>query len=105
VFPSPASRLLLNLLMLAAEGLPGGGTVGLAGGPADLFVMIAGPRAGWPSGLAACLADPAEAFAALTDTRALQMPLTALLARGHDVRLSLLMGVGNGIPGLRMGGA
>jgi hypothetical protein len=32
------------------------------------------------------------------------MPLTALLAHGHGVRLFLLMGVGGGIPGLRMGG-
>lgn len=83
----PASRLALNLLLLAVEALPRGGTISLAGSATDLCIAIIGPRAAWPAGLAECLADEAAAFAAVTDARALQMPLTALLAHGPGVRL------------------
>ena len=33
-FPPPAARVILNLLLLAAESLPGGGIVALSGSPA-----------------------------------------------------------------------
>ena len=33
-FPPPAARVVLNLLLLAAESLPGGGIVALSGSPA-----------------------------------------------------------------------
>jgi histidine phosphotransferase ChpT len=92
VLPSPVSGLVLNLLLLAAEGLPRGGRVLLAGTPSDLFVRILGPNAAWPTGLAACIADEAAALAAMSTSRAIQMPLTALMAHGHGLRLSMLMG-------------
>ena len=92
VFPPEAGRLILNMLLLAAEGLPRGGVVALAGSPAThLAVTIAGPRAAWPRGLGACLTDEASARTALTSARALQAPLTAMIARGQGLRLSLLM--------------
>jgi histidine phosphotransferase ChpT len=107
VFVPPAGRMALNLLLLASESLPGGGTVSLAGSAQDLFIAIAGPRAAWPANLAGCLADEAAAFAALTGARTLQMPLTALLAHGLGLRLSMLVaaGPGGGAALLRLGGA
>lgn len=92
VFPPQAGRLILNMLLLAAESLPRGGVVALAGSAAThLAITITGPRAAWPPGLGACLTDAASATAALTNTRALQAPLTALIARGLGLHLSLLM--------------
>jgi len=92
VFPPQAGRLILNMLLLAAESLPHGGVVALVGSPTThLLVTIDGPRAAWPQGLAACLTHEASAKAALTDARKLQTPLTALIAHGHGFRLSLLM--------------
>ena len=89
---------MLNLLLLAAESLPGGGIVALSGSPADsIVVTISGPRAAWPAGLGAWLTDEAAAWEAmLADPRRLQAPLTALLARGHGLRLSMLMPAGAG---------
>ena len=87
-----AGRLILNVLLLAAESLPSGGSIGLAGSPrSNIVVTVSGPRAGWPEGFLACLADEADAVAALTSARHVQAPLTALLARRLGFRLSLLM--------------
>jgi len=88
VFPPPSGRIVLNLLLLAAESLPKGGTVVLAGAAGDLFIQINGPAAAWPTGLALCLANEAETQSALTDERNLQMALTALLAHAGGIRLS-----------------
>jgi histidine phosphotransferase ChpT len=97
VFPPAAGRLILNVLLLAAESLPGGGIVALSGSPAsNLLVTIAGPRAAWPPGLAAFLSDEAAAWAAATSARGLQAPLTTLIARRDGAKLSLLMPAGAG---------
>ena len=62
-FPPPAARVVLNLLLLAAESLPGGGIVALSGSPAhSILVTISGPRAAWPAGLATWLNDEAAAW-------------------------------------------
>jgi hypothetical protein len=98
IFSPSVSRLLLNVLLLAAEALKGAGEVRLAGTGSDLVIAIAGPRAAWPAGLAACLTSEAGAWAALHDARSLQMPLTALLARALGLRLTLLMPAGAGGP-------
>ena len=46
--------MVLNLLLLAAESLPGGGIVALSGSPGKhVLVTIAGPRAAWPAGFGA----------------------------------------------------
>ena len=91
----PAARLLLNLLLLAAESLPRGGTVTLEGDPAqDMVLAIDGARAGWPEGFAAMLTDAACAWAALPDAPRgprLQAALTALLAHQSGGRLRLLL--------------
>ena len=95
-FPPPAARVVLNLLLLAAESLPGGGVVALSGSPAHSILMtISGPRAAWPAGLAIWLNDEAAAWEAmLADPRRLQGPLAALLAHGLGLRLSMLMPAG-----------
>lgn len=98
-FPPAAARVMLNLLLLAAESLPGGGVVTVAGDPSrDVTVSIAGPRAAWPTRLAAFMVDEAAAWAALADegsetSRAMQGPLTALIARASGMRLGFLMAV------------
>lgn len=94
VLPPHIARVVVNVLMLAAESLPGGGEVVLAGSADDLIISIAGPRAAWPAGLAACLNSEAAAWAALRDPRHLQMPFTAVLARALGLRLSLVLGPG-----------
>jgi histidine phosphotransferase ChpT len=91
VFPSSTGRIILNLLLLAADSLPSGGTVTLAGAPHDLFVRIAGPAAAWPAGMAVCLANETEAQSTLIEGRSLQMALTALLAHAFGIRLSVVL--------------
>lgn len=101
VFSPEFGRLVFNLLLLAADGLPSGGEAALTGSAEDLVLMISGPRAAWPSGLAACIADPDHAWVVLEDPRKVQMALTVLLASGSGVRLSLAMGAADGVPPLR----
>lgn len=97
VFPPPMARLLLNVLLLAAESLPGGGTVALSGLSDRVLITISGPRAAWPAGFGNCLADENAAWeAVLRGARSLQAPLTALLVRGLGYRLSMLMPAGAG---------
>ena len=97
-FSTAAARLALNVVLLAIESLPGGGTVALAGNPAgEVLVTIAGPRAAWPTGFAAYLGDEALAWQALhvaegvEAARGLQAWLTALIARTSGLRLSFLI--------------
>jgi histidine phosphotransferase ChpT len=106
VFPAATGRIVLNLLLLAADSLPSGGTIILAGAAGDLFVRIAGPAAAWPAGMAVCLSDETAARSALTELRSLQMALTALLAHAAGVRLSVLLSSAtqNEPPILRLGG-
>lgn len=96
VFPPPAARVILNLVLLAAESLPGGGIVALSGSPGGSILMtISGPRAAWPAGFAICINDETAAWEAMMiDPRRLQAPLTALFARGYGFRLSMLMPAG-----------
>lgn len=102
VFEPEMARLLLNLLLLAAEGLPRGGDVVATGNPAEFVLAISGPRAIWPGGLAACIANPQAAWAVLEDPRKVQMALTVLLAAAFGIRLSMLMGGGEEPPPLRV---
>jgi histidine phosphotransferase ChpT len=96
-FTPGAGRLLLNVLLLAAESLPGGGTVALSGSPTNaVLVTIAGPRAAWPAGFRAYLTDEADTWKDAITARHLQAPLTALIARSHGIRLSMLMSVSAG---------
>ncbi|CAH2604015.1 HPTransfase domain-containing protein [Rhodovastum atsumiense] len=91
-FPAGTGRLLLNVALLAADSLPRGGTLELAGlGPQGLRATLHGAGAAWPDGLPDWLADPGAAWqAAGTATpRELQGPLTALLAHAAGARLRL----------------
>jgi histidine phosphotransferase ChpT len=91
IFPPDAGRMVLNVLLLAADSLPRGGTVAISGSPAgDVVFTITGPRAAWPAGLGAFLADDAAAIEAMADNpRGLQAPLTALLALANGFGLSV----------------
>ena len=95
VFAPLAGRAALNLLLLAAECLPRGGRLALSGEPGgQMLLSLAGPRAAWPAGFAGLLAEPATAWTALHDAdgvRALQAPLTVLLAAEAGARGSLLL--------------
>lgn len=98
MFAPESARLALNVLMLAAEALPAGGEITLAGNPRrEVVVAIAGPRAAWPAGLARYVADRTAAWSAIETSegveasRSLQAPLTALIADAAGIRLSLLM--------------
>jgi histidine phosphotransferase ChpT len=97
-FSPCAARVALNVVLLAAEGLPGGGTAAFSGNPAaDVVVTLAGPRAAWPSGFIACLGDESLAWQALQTrddaqaSRGIQAVLTVLIARASGIRLSLLL--------------
>ncbi len=97
-FTPTGARVALNVVMLAADCLAGGGVVRVSGDPRrDLLVVIEGARAAWPAGFAGFLSDDSHAWLALRETegveasRGLQGPLTALIARSCGIRLSLLM--------------
>jgi histidine phosphotransferase ChpT len=97
-FPPPAARVVASTLLLAAESLPGGGLLALAGNPRGAVVVtIAGPRAAWPAGLGAMLASPEAAWEAASGLagpaglRRLPAPLLALLAHAAGVRAGLLL--------------
>jgi len=103
MFAPTVARVLLNILLLAKESLPQGGRIALGGTGSDIFIAIDGPDAAWPAGTALCLVDEDAAIGAVADPRTLQMPLTALLARGLGLRLSILLGVNpGGAPPLRL---
>ncbi len=101
MFAPALARLLLNLLMLASEALPAGGRVRLGGSVAEGIVLaIDGPQAAWPTGLPAMLGHEDAAWAAIGEPRALQAPLTALIAAAAGYRLSLLLGPASAAPPL-----
>jgi hypothetical protein len=91
VFPAALGRIIFNVLLLAADGLPQGGQIVLAGTTDDLFVRILGPVSAWPNGIALCLTDEAEAQSAMIDGRDVQMAVTAIIAHASGIRLSALL--------------
>jgi len=100
-FAPDAGRVVLNMLMLAAESLPAGGAISLAGDPRHaVSVSISGPRAAWTPGLAICLSDPDALDRQFGAPRLLQGPLTALIAHTAGLRLSLLLGAADLAPPL-----
>ncbi len=96
-FAPEDARVILNVLILAVESAGDDGGVVLAGQPGgELAVILEGKAAGWPAGLAAWLADDAAALAACDQPRAIQGPLTALIARDSGATLSPLLATGPG---------
>jgi histidine phosphotransferase ChpT len=102
VFSPPIGRVVLNLIVLACDCLPRGGTIILMGEPDDLLVRITGPKAEWPPGFADCMRDEVAALAALTGARSVQMPLTALFALSRKLRLSPVLSPASGIEAVRL---
>ena len=97
VFSPGFGRVVVNVLLLAHDSLPRGGTITVMGRPGDLVVRIEGPGAGWPVGLMGSLRDAAAMLDAAVmlngeATRAAQAPLTVLLALSLGVRLSPVFG-------------
>ncbi len=94
-------RILLNVLLLGAEGMPRGGTLALHGNPeTEIAAILSGPGAAWPPGTAEAIAHPASALSRLGEpnttlpSRALLAPFIALLAAREGLRLRLLLGPG-----------
>ncbi|WP_158742545.1 histidine phosphotransferase family protein [Acidisphaera sp. L21] len=89
-FDGPVARALINLLLLGAEALPRGGVVALSGsGSGEILVTVSGKAAAWPAGLPQALIDPMSV--SLDNPRAVQPPITVLLAQDAGRRLSILM--------------
>ncbi len=95
-FAPSSARLLLNVLMVAAEALPRGGLLTLAGSPAGkILLTIEGPGAAWPAGFAAYLTEERQAWDAVTDARRLQAPLTALIAWSNAMPIAIMLPAGD----------
>ncbi len=93
IFAPELGQLLLNLLILAGEAMPRGGRVAIAEAGADVLVLIAdGPRAAWPQGLAAAIAD-LDALGEVAPHQ-VQSVLCVLIARRAGFALSFLMAAG-----------
>ena len=89
-FSQAETQLVLNVLLLAAEALPMGGRIVVSGDVAgDVTLQLDGPRASWPAGFAALLAQPELAWDALESPRSVQGPLTVLCAYTAGLSLSL----------------
>ncbi len=85
------SRVVLNVVILAAESLPRGGTLTLSRtSQAGVLATIRGQRAAWPGALAPSLASETAAWAALDNPRNLLAPLVALIAHRQGIPLALL---------------
>ena len=93
-------RVALNVLLLAHDSLPRGGTITVSGAARDLVVRINGVGAAWPRGLMGLPRDVEAALVAVEDARGAQTPLTVLLALSRGVRLSPVFGAG--APALRL---
>ncbi|MGH7102338.1 MAG: histidine phosphotransferase family protein [Acetobacteraceae bacterium] len=87
VFDPEVGRVVLNLVLLAAEALPAGGTIRLDRAEEDLLVGVGGARSAWPAGLGAALAGRLS----FENPRELQAPFTVALARASGLGLSILM--------------
>ena len=91
------ARLLLNVLILAGESMPRGGTVMLAGETGGaIAVRLVGAEAAWPAHFAGWMADAGRAWAAVDAmtpgmARGLQGPLTALIAHAGGIRMRFMM--------------
>lgn len=94
-FAPDAARLLLNLLILGVESLSGIGELTAIDTPGgEIMLQISGPRAAWPTGFAAQLAEAGTALRSASDpsAREVQGLLTALIAHASGRRVSMLLG-------------
>lgn len=94
-FSGPAGQLLLNMLILGLESVSGAGVVTAEGASSgDVLITLSGPRAAWPAGFGALLADPeaAETAARLSAPRTMLPALTAMIAHRSGLRAAMLLG-------------
>ena len=103
-FAPDTGRVVLNLVLLAADCLPKGGTISMVGKPSDLLVLIDESGSGWPAYVIDCLNHDTRAIAGSASAQTVQLPMTVLLARSRGLRLSPVLGPA-GIVALRLGGA
>jgi histidine phosphotransferase ChpT len=104
--PAALVPLVLNAALLGAEALPRGGTVTLAGSPAEgLVVCLDGRGAAWPAGLLALLGGGTAEAALREGPRRVLAPLLLALAAEAGWALSLAQetGAGTGAPPLLLG--
>lgn len=102
-FSAGASRLVLNLLLLAAESLGGDGVFYLDTAHGGRFMLtVQGPRATWPPGLIGQFADVemARQAAANCDPRYVLGPLSALMAHAAGLKVTPLFSCGDDVPPL-----
>ena len=90
-FSEAVSRMLVNLMLLGADGLPRGGLMRLIGNR-DIILAVEGPAAAWPEALIAAIASPANVT--VPDPSTVTSPLAVLLATASGLRLSLLLSPG-----------
>lgn len=89
-FPPAMSRMIVNAIILAAESLPRGGTIGVSMGPdGTVLVAISGTHAAWPAGLREMMVEPAAAWRGLESRRQFVGALTVLFGSSTGIRLSL----------------
>ena len=103
--PAALVPLVLNAALLGAEALPRGGTVTLAGSPAEgLVVCLDGRGAAWPAGLLALLGGGTAEAALREGPRLVLAPLLLLAAEaGWMLSLAQETGAGTGAPPLLLG--
>ncbi len=97
-FSEAVSRMLVNLMLLGADGLPRGGLMRLIGNR-DIILAVEGPGAAWPEALMTAIAGPGGVT--ITDPSTVTSPFAVLLAAALGLRLSLLLAPGpmlDGVP-------
>jgi len=82
-------RLALMFLLVAAAGLPRGGTIRLGGTDQGFWVEIEGVRAAWPAELETCLAESHALLEACERPRALAVALSCLHARARGLTIGI----------------
>ncbi|WP_165982145.1 histidine phosphotransferase family protein [Dankookia rubra] len=102
--PAALVPLALNAALLGAEGLPRGGSVTLAGSPAEgLVVGLEGRDAAWPASLLALLGGGTAEAALREGPRRVLAPLLLALATEAGWAVSLAQGTDPGSPLLLLG--
>lgn len=93
--PPALAQPLLMAMLVGVEAMPRGGTLRVAGHPAEgIGLRPEGPGAAWPAGLPALLAGEKPVLT----PRGIALPLLTALAAAGRVRLDLLLGASG--PGL-----
>ena len=99
--PGPVVSMALNAALLAADALPRGGAVHVAGGAeGGLAIWPEGINAAWPQELLATLSGAAVEESLASGPRRAQVPWLVTLATQAGWQVSLGLGAGQGVPPL-----